>query len=143
MGADVTDPGLRGEAGISRDITDYPDLEVAQLDDLAQVLPLDRILGLAQSYYASASDMLTELDRAAAGTDWTRLRELAHDLKGTSGSFGASRLQRLAEMLEVCCAQQHGEVASALVLAMHRSLAAAWSAIEDRIAAMSHESTSG
>ena len=140
MGADLTDAGGIGEAGTLRDIADHPDLEMAQLEDLAQLLPSAQVLALAQSYYASASDMLAQLDDAAAALNWTELYELAHDLKGTSGSFGACRLQYLAEVLERCCTEQMGEAVPVVLVAMRRSLAAAWAAMEDCIPTLGRKS---
>lgn len=136
MSADTTHAALIGEAGRPQDIADCPDLDPVQLAELGQVLAPDQVLTLVQSYYASTADLLATLDRAAADADWAQLRELAHDLKGTSGSFGACRLQHLAEALEQCCARQQGEEACALVAAMHQALAGAWSAIETQLAAM-------
>lgn len=130
MSAEARDAVLIGGAELPQDFSDCPDLDPAQLEDLAQVLEPDQVLTLAQSYYAATADMLSDLDRAAASADWAQLRELAHDLKGTSGSFGAARLQHLAEALEHCCAGQQSAAAIALVAAMHHALTGAWSAIE-------------
>ena len=136
MSVEATNAALSGETELAPAFADVPDLDPAQLEDLAQVLKPDQVLTLAQSYCAATADLLATLDRAAADADWAQLRELAHDLKGTSGSFGACRLQHLAEALEDCCVEEQGAEASACVAAMHRALAGARSAIETQLAAL-------
>ena len=77
-----------------------PDFETAPVDELIQVLPMTNVLVLASSFYESAIACLSQLDTAARRCDWTTVKEQAHDLKGISGTFGALRLQQLAEELE-------------------------------------------
>ena len=80
-----------------------PDFDPTQLHDYAAVMPLRTVNDLAASFRRSVSELLSELTNPAADLHRTRLAEQAHDLKGVAGSFGAMRLQTLAEELERCC----------------------------------------
>ncbi len=80
-----------------------PDFDPAQLHDYAAVMPNKTVNDLAASFRKSVSELISELTNPAHDLHRTKLAEQAHDLKGVAGSFGALKLQHLAEQLERCC----------------------------------------
>ncbi len=80
-----------------------PDFDPTQLHDYAAVMPVKTLNGLVASFRTSVSELVSDLTHSGLDLDRKRLAEQAHDLKGVSGSFGATRLQNLAEQLERCC----------------------------------------
>ena len=78
----------------------WPDFEPGPLDELAEALPAANVLALARSFYSAVCACLDALETAGRESDWATIKEQAHDLKGVSGTFGASRLRQLAEQLE-------------------------------------------
>jgi two-component system sensor histidine kinase/response regulator len=69
---------------------------------------LDHVIKLALEALPAAVEKLTQ---GLAKAEWETVRRAAHTLKGTSGSFGAKGLSRLAEALER--AAQEGSAAQA------------------------------
>jgi HPt (histidine-containing phosphotransfer) domain-containing protein len=58
----------------------------------------------------------------------------AHDLKSTSGNFGARRVQFLAERLEEACKADETSTVAALARTIREASTIAWSIIRDRMA---------
>jgi signal transduction histidine kinase/DNA-binding response OmpR family regulator len=77
-----------------------PDLDGAQLDGLARLMPPARLRAVVESFLGAARGRLQRIDACLAECDFAALAREAHDLKGVSGNFGARRLQWLAERLE-------------------------------------------
>ena len=75
-------------------------IDETQLDRLAAVMAADRFGGLVGSYLDGARTLLERLKSSLAKGNLVELAHGSHDLKGTSGNFGARRLQGLAEQLE-------------------------------------------
>ncbi|HTW33169.1 MAG TPA: Hpt domain-containing protein [Rhizomicrobium sp.] len=101
-----------------------PDFEAGPLEELAQVLPAATVLELAASFYESVASCLAQLDAAAKASDWSLIKDQAHDLKGISGTFGASRLQQLAAELEHAIGMSSAQAAVTL-REMYETFAAA------------------
>jgi PAS domain S-box-containing protein len=85
------------------DTADRPVLDGKHLDGLEAILPSDRLASMIADYVRNATVVLAELAQLAAADDRAGLRQLAHNLKSTSGNFGARRLQALAEDLHAAC----------------------------------------
>jgi HPt (histidine-containing phosphotransfer) domain-containing protein len=107
-----------------------PDFEVGPLQELARVLAASNVLILAQSYHASVSACLDQLEAAERDGDWSTIREQAHDLKGVAGTFGALRLQELAGQLEVMADEENAQSIAPILDAMRRTSETAKAAIE-------------
>ena len=75
-------------------------------------------------------------DAAAAVADgrYADAARLAHSVKGSAGAFGARRVSRLAERLELVCAAGDGEGGRALVERMTVELAAFATVLRGRLA---------
>ena len=74
------------------------------------------------------------MDLMAEQGDLRGLATEAHDLKSTSGAFGAIRLQRLAEQLERACAGKDGaETASDLTALIRQASLTAWPLFANRL----------
>src|SRR5258708_2137700 len=73
-----------------------------------------------------------EVDGEAAGGDLAALREIAHDMSGTCGCFGALRLGELAWELELMCRAGDVPRARALVRTMVPVTAATRAALRRR-----------
>lgn len=55
---------------------------------------------IVSRFVARLPELVTTLQQAVQKTDWSHLREAAHDLKGTSGNLGFPELMRLANSIE-------------------------------------------
>jgi len=112
-----------------------PDFEVGPLEELARVLAASNVLILAQSYHSSVVACLDQLEAAERAKDWTTIKEQAHDLKGIAGTFGARRLQELADKLEHLSAEQDSDRIAPMLEDMRRTSQTAQAAIEKLLAA--------
>lgn len=110
-----------------------PDFDPCQIQDFARVLPRATVCDLAVSFRANVLALLSALKAAQAPQDAERLRELAHDLKGSSGSFGALRLSALAEHLEHRCDSGAFHDVAPLIAEMGRSATAALAALDSAL----------
>jgi hypothetical protein len=90
-------------------------LDIATLDTLASIMPQERLIALAGSYLNGLIARTGRIAALAAQDDLALLAREAHDLKSTSGSFGARRLQYLGESLETAC--RENDVAAAGTIA--------------------------
>lgn len=109
----ATEPGAIG--------TGLPDLDHKLLGSLAQQLPPETLQRLLRQGLDGASRSCTLL-REALG-DPGRLRQEAHRLRGTSGSFGLARVSALAGAIEDRAAR--GEDVADLLPELERATAAA------------------
>jgi PAS domain S-box-containing protein len=112
-----------------------PDLDDAQLDGLARLLPAARFKTIVESYLAGADERLQRIRSRAADLDFTQIAREAHDLKGTAGNFGARKLQFLAEALEAAAKAGDGILVPVLVEQIEDASKAAWALVEARLAA--------
>ena len=98
-----------------------PDIDRNVIDGLARQLPPAALQRMLRQGLDGATQSCVRL-RAAVG-DPDRLRQEAHRLRGTSGSFGLARISALAGALEDRAAQ--GEIVMELVSELERAAAAA------------------
>ncbi len=75
------------------------------LNALRPAMPPDRFAALTAAYADGMAKRLPAMRAQATDRNLAELARGAHDIKGTAGSFGACRLQALAEQLEAACAQ--------------------------------------
>jgi signal transduction histidine kinase/CheY-like chemotaxis protein len=112
---------LDEEAPACESSHDVPDVNPTKLDALAAVLPAARIDEMLSVYLANSRSRLDRMQSLADGQDYAGIAREAHDLKSTSGTFGATRVQMLTEQLERACQAEDdaevprllGEIASA------------------------------
>jgi CheY-like chemotaxis protein/HPt (histidine-containing phosphotransfer) domain-containing protein len=84
-------------------------LEDATVGQLEETLPPEMREQLLGSFDEQLSRCLEEIESAAESADHDELKRVAHLLKGSSATFGASRLRAICQRLERAGAQ--GEVA--------------------------------
>jgi two-component system sensor histidine kinase/response regulator len=117
--AQITGPDSRG--GIKLESFDAPMeanaliLELEVLDKLESIMPWDRLIVIASSFLNGVIARVDRIATLAADHNFERLGREAHDLKSTSGSFGARRLQYFSEQLEAAC--HDSDLSTALELA--------------------------
>jgi CheY-like chemotaxis protein len=71
-------------------------------DGLRRVLGKKQLyLSMLYKFVAGQKSVVVEILKALEGNSWNTAERLAHTLKGVSGTIGATRLQQLAEKLEV------------------------------------------
>jgi HPt (histidine-containing phosphotransfer) domain-containing protein len=87
----------------------HSEIDEAKLDELGEILSAERLEAMLTSYLSHARQQLAQMDRLATDPNYVALAAIAHDLKGISGTFGAVRVQYLAEQLEHAC--RSGDVA--------------------------------
>ncbi len=98
-----------------------PDIDRDVIDGLARRLPPAALQRLLRQGVDGATQSCVRLRAAVGNPD--RLRQEAHRLRGTSGSFGLARISALAGVLEDRAAQ--GEIVMELVSELERAAAAA------------------
>ena len=81
-------------------------LDVEVLRKLESIMPHEQFIALAGSYLNGVAARSHRIAALVAGRDLNGIGREAHDLKSTSGTFGARRLQRLGEQLETACREQ-------------------------------------
>ena len=113
---------------------DAPDLDEDVLNGLARLMAPDRFAVMLEDFLSAARDRMDRMDLMAEQGDLRGLATEAHDLKSTSGAFGAIRLQRLAEQLERACAGKDGaETASDLTALIRQASLTAWPLFANRL----------
>jgi|GEM_PF-5353616 HPt (histidine-containing phosphotransfer) domain-containing protein len=78
-------------------------LDAEVLGKLETIMTRDRVIALAESFLNGVIARAGRIAVLTVAGDLARLGREAHDLKSTSGSFGARRLQYLSEQLEAAC----------------------------------------
>jgi signal transduction histidine kinase/CheY-like chemotaxis protein len=107
------------------DPAESPDIDEVHLDGLARMLPALRFIHMLDVYLEGAQKRLERIGRLTIDQDLVGVASEAHDLKSTSGNFGARRLQHLAAQLEtVSNAGDAAAVARLLPAIQHASRAA-------------------
>ena len=110
------------------------DIDVAKLEGLARMLPPERLRKVVESYLDGSRARLGRIEDLVSSGDLASLAREAHDLKGTSGNFGALRLQAMAEQLERACLARDDAEAPRLTGEIRRASMIAWSLVEDWMA---------
>ncbi len=111
-----------------------PDLDNAQLDGLMRLMPAQRLKTVIESYLSAAQGRLQRIEACAKSGDLVGMAREAHDLKGTSGNFGARRLQNLAEQLEKAAKAGDEAAVKALAPEIRRASITAWDLVGRRLA---------
>jgi PAS domain S-box-containing protein len=75
-------------------------LDTEILDQLLEVLGLDKLDEGFANLPQHWRDRSADIQKAGHDRDWNALARLAHDLKGTSGSFGLAGLSAYAKLIE-------------------------------------------
>ena len=89
----------RSDGPVASDTDDIaPVLDLDVLETMSEAVGEDVMPDLIEEGVREMSAIVVEL---GDGADLAALRRAAHDLKSSSGSFGAVRLQRLAQELEL------------------------------------------
>ena len=91
---------------------------------------------MLEVYLIGAENRMDRIEGCAEDMDLAAMAAEAHDLKSTSGNFGARRVQFLAERLEDACKADDTATVAALTLAIRDASTAAWSIIRDRMAGL-------
>ena len=86
---------------------------------------------------AAARERLTRIEARARDLDFVNIARDAHDLKGTSGNFGARKLQALAEQLEAVCKDEDAVGMAALIMDIGAASQRAWALVEQRFSVRS------
>jgi len=129
MGAELwDDEPLVAPAAAAKKVAD---VDPAKLTGLARLLPPDRMRKVVESYLAAATERLVRIESLMRTEDFASVAREAHDLKGTSGNFGALRLQAMAEQLERACLAQDDAEAPRLVGEIRQGSVIAWGLIRD------------
>lgn len=110
------------------------EFEASKLQELAAVLPAEQVLALVRAYQVAVEAILSRLNDAAAGGDFDTIRFEAHNLRGTSGSFGACYLQDLAEDLEHASEARAAAEVIVLMTELRSAADSAWRAIQAFVA---------
>ncbi len=134
----VLEAAQPGDGAVYEDAVtpDAPDLDPAQLDGLAKLMPPARLKSVITAYLNAAQGRLQRIEVCERTGDLVEMAREAHDLKGVSGNFGARRLQALAERLERACKDGEGGLVPRIVDDIRRASITAWDLVGRRIAAM-------
>ena len=104
-----------------------------KLAALENILPGPRFRSMLEAYLSHAQARLQRMEDLARAQDFAGLAGEAHDLKSTSGTFGAVRVQALAEQLERACRCRDDAEAPRLLDEIHQASLVAWSIIGARL----------
>ena len=78
-------------------------LNPAVLDTLEEDTGRDTVVEISRAFVVETAERLDQLNRAVEKQDFSALEREALALKTGAGTFGATRLQRSAEQLELAC----------------------------------------
>ncbi|HEY3800015.1 MAG TPA: response regulator [Caulobacteraceae bacterium] len=128
--------GAQPAAPVAASDDAQPDLDDAQLDGLARLMPLARLRAVIESFLSAAQGRLQRIEACVQAGDMTGLAREAHDLKGVSGNFGARRLQQLAERLERAAKDGDDGQVGPLTVEIRRASMVAWDLVARRLASL-------
>ncbi len=114
---------------------DPSDFDEGQLEALLKLMPAKSFYMVVGAYLDAAPSRLERIAARLADGDLGAVRAEAHDLKGTSGNFGARRLQALAEQLEDACREGDAETAREIFVRVREASTIARAIIERRVEA--------
>jgi PAS domain S-box-containing protein len=113
---------------------EIPDLDDAQLDGLAKLMPARRFGAIIEGFLGAAQSRLQRIEAYVHSGEMAGLAREAHDLKGISGNFGARRVQQLADRLEQAAKAGDAAEATALAREIRRASITAWDLVGRRLA---------
>jgi signal transduction histidine kinase/CheY-like chemotaxis protein/HPt (histidine-containing phosphotransfer) domain-containing protein len=111
-----------------------PILDEGALNTLEAMMYRDQFIELVVAYLDGAEQRLSRIETAAAQGDLAAVTREAHDLKSTSGSFGARRLQYLAEELESLCKAGKAGVVTTIIERIRSASTESAAAVRRRLA---------
>jgi signal transduction histidine kinase/DNA-binding response OmpR family regulator/HPt (histidine-containing phosphotransfer) domain-containing protein len=105
-----------GGAPVAKTAAAVAALDVAQLNDLASILPPHSVREIVSLFFTNTAERLTRIAELAGrgGGDLTVLGSEAHILAGTAGNVGAKHVGTLALALEEACRASDAENACRL-----------------------------
>lgn len=110
--------------------TEPPILDETVINDWRSFLGPEKFDELATTQKDVAKETRSELREARADGAFDRIGELAHSLKGSSGSIGLARVHRLSRDLEQACKNGNEEQALELLTALEPAIDEAIAALE-------------
>lgn len=127
------DADLMGDIASPVEAQDLPDVDEAHLDGLARLLPAARFETMLGVYLAGAKDRMSRIEAFGETLDFAAIGGEAHDVKSTSGNFGARRVQLLAEHLETASRAADAAAVAALIPPLRAASNCAWDIIGGRL----------
>jgi CheY-like chemotaxis protein/HPt (histidine-containing phosphotransfer) domain-containing protein len=109
------------------------ELDEDAISELRDTLAAEMLETLLSTFEDSVSERLTEMTGALAGGDRSELRRLAHLLKGSSATLGASRMSAVCSELEQRCGDPEAEVSHAQLDELGASFQSACPALRSRL----------
>ncbi len=111
---DVDEPASRSANPVSVPVGEQPLLNMRIIEQMGADVGQDAVHGMVEMFLAEANERVEQLrhDLDEATTDI--LQDQAHTLKSCAGTFGAVRLQLLAQDIELACRQGNRHAAEAL-----------------------------
>jgi|GEM_PF-910398 len=86
-----------------------PIIDRSALDAIVEIFGADdpsAILDLLDTFLAESTKQVAEMRTSFAGDDWIKLHRMAHSLKSSSATFGATRLSQASAALELAAKGQ-------------------------------------
>ena len=105
------------------------DLDLTRLRTLQDLLPVEALCELLESYLHNSAERLALIREHAARNDLAAMKREAHTMISTSGNIGVARVSALAAELEEACENANGEDSARLAEALSRAHDAAGPAI--------------
>jgi signal transduction histidine kinase/DNA-binding response OmpR family regulator len=99
-GKTETSATVKTDASTPEDVSDDETVDRGVLEDLAELGGADLVGELIDTFLEDATSRLTDLREAARRGAAPEVRRLAHALKGSCGSMGATEMTRLSDALE-------------------------------------------
>jgi CheY-like chemotaxis protein len=128
-------PGDRSSAGSGDDVLSHPEEcidpdKIEELKELACGADSDWLEGLIHQFLADSSLRLEKLRGACASGEAKAVEDVAHALKGSSATMGATVVQRIAERLQLMGRSDALEGAGMLLGELERELGTAGKYLE-------------
>ncbi len=89
-----------------------PVIDRSALEAIVEIFGVDdpsAILDLLDTFLVESIKQVEEMRIALAAGDWIKLHRMAHSLKSSSATFGASRLSQLSAWLELAAKNRCAE----------------------------------
>lgn len=83
--------------------SDSPVIDRSALESIVEIFGSDdpeAILDLIDTFLVESTKQTDEMRSALAAHDWSRLHRMAHSLKSSSATFGATRLSNISAVME-------------------------------------------
>ena len=107
---------------------------MAEMRQILGDIDMEMIAELAPLFVDDFPPQLAAAERAIAASDAVRLKEIAHTLKGSSGSMGIKRFSELCYDLEMVARSSQLQHASSKMAQIRAEYQAACEALQDFLA---------